>query len=288
MEGRINKIISNQYSVLDDKYNEYLCFCRGKVRLNNQKPKVGDFVVFNKFEDKYAIEKILDRKNELVRPPIANIDQALICMSAVEPEFSCTLVDRLIFLIAYANIKPIIVITKMDLCSEDNIIYKYIKDYQDSGYTVLKISKTKLDPDFFNVIKHQVNVLMGQSGVGKSSLINLIDPTLKLKTNIISTALNRGKHTTRHTELFLFNEALLADTPGFSALELKDLDISILKDVILDFKPYHNMCKFNDCKHVNEPNCKIKEMVEKEKISKVRYQNYLDVLEIIKNGGKLI
>ncbi len=288
MKGRIIKIISNQYTVLDHNYNSYETFCLGKIRNMNIKPKVGDLVDFNQVEDKYAIENVYPRENELVRPPLANIDQAIIVMSALEPAFSNVLVDRLIFLASYANIKPILYITKMDLVKADNIIFKYIEDYRSSGYTVLCGNKTTLDTNLLTVIENKVSVLMGQSGVGKSSMLNLINPDYNLRTNIISKALNRGKHTTRHSELFLIDKALLADTPGFSALEFINIDPLILKDVIHDFKPFHNQCKFNDCIHINEPGCAIKKAVEENKLSKLRYESYKDVLTIIKNGGPLI
>ena len=287
MEGRIIRIISDQYQTIDNNKNIYNCICLGRIRLQ-KKPKVGDFVIFNIYEDKYAIEKIKSRKNELVRPPLANIDYTVIVMSAAEPDFSPVLVDRLIFLSSYANIIPIIYITKMDLIQEDNIIYNYINDYKNSGYQLFIGNKNKLDASFLDFINKKVCVLMGQSGVGKSSLMNLIYPHYKLKTQEISKALNRGKHTTRHSQLYLVNDGLLADTPGFSALEFKDIDLSIMKDCIIDFRNHINKCKFNDCLHINEPDCAIKNAVSEGLISSIRYNNYKELVNIVLKGDKLL
>ena len=287
MNGRIIKIISNQYTIIDDDYNQYDAICSGKMRLHT-KPKVGDLIIFNQSEDKYVIDKILPRTNELVRPPIANIDNAIICMSAKEPAFSNVLVDRLIFLASYANINPMLYITKMDLVDNNDIIHTYIEDYRKSGYTVFEGYKHKIDNKFLDTLHNSICVLMGQSGVGKSSLMNLIDPNYKLKTQQISKALNRGKHTTRHSQLYILDNILLADTPGFSALEFKDIDINIFKDSIIDFKPYINKCKFNDCTHIHEPNCAIKLALEQDKISNLRYNNYKEVINLIKKGDKLL
>lgn len=281
MLGQIIKIISNQYTVMSDDNVSYLCLCMGKIRLSI-KPKVGDHVEFFKYDDLYGIEKIFPRDNELVRPPIANVDQALVVMSALEPEFSPTLVDRLIFLCQLANIKPVLCITKMDLINENSSIYAIIDDYRKSGYHVILSSKDRLNPEILELMAGKITVLKGQSGVGKSSLLNLIDPNLKLHTQAISKALNRGKHTTRHSQIYQLVDGLLADTPGFSALEFKGLDPRRLSGVISDFKPYSNDCYFNDCLHVNEPKCAVKKALEDGNVSHIRYENYLKVLELIK------
>ena len=287
MKARIIKIISNQYVIIDSDYNEYNAICSGKIRLQG-KPKVGDLVIFKNIEDRYVIEKILERRNELIRPPIANIDNAIICMSAKEPNFSNVLVDRLIFLASYANINPMVYITKMDLVDENDIIHTYIKDYRDSGYVVFEGYKDKIDEHFFAKLHGGICVLMGQSGVGKSSLMNLIDPNYMLKTQQISKALNRGKHTTRHSQLYVLDDILLADTPGFSALSFSDIDINIFKDAIIDFKPYLNKCKFNDCTHIHEPGCAVKQAISSTELSLLRYNNYKDVINLIKKGDKII
>lgn len=281
MEGRIIKIISNQYTVLDDNNNRYSCICMGKVRLK-MKPKVGDYVNFFKYDDQYAIEEIKPRVNELMRPPIANVDQALVVMSAREPLFSTTLVDRLIFLCQIAKINPIICITKMDLVNDDDNIYNIIEDYRKSGYEVVLSKKDIINPEILKLLKNKITVLKGQSGVGKSTLINSISPIFDLKTQAISKALNRGKHTTRHLEVYEIADGLLADTPGFSALEFKEIDPYYLKDVILDFIPYLNECYFNDCLHENEPKCAVKKAVNDNVVSSIRYDNYLKVLKLIR------
>jgi ribosome biogenesis GTPase len=250
----------------------------GKVRLQD-KPIVGDEVEFELIDEKYCIQKILERRNQMIRPAISNVDQAIIVMSAVEPEFSNVLVDRLIFLISYNDIEPVIVITKMDLIDESNNIDEYIEDYRRSGYKVIctgfgdELIKLK------EVLKDKVTVLAGQSGVGKSSLLNRLDKSFALHTQEISRALGRGKHTTRHTELYQVAGGWLADTPGFSSLDFSWIDSKVLIEKIKDFKIAES-CRFNDCQHINEPDCAIKKGVEYGNISSLRYKNYLDVVPL--------
>ncbi|MFI3284876.1 MAG: ribosome small subunit-dependent GTPase A, partial [Erysipelotrichaceae bacterium] len=251
-----------------------------------QKPKVGDYVEFEQFDDLYGIESIYPRNNELVRPPVANIDQALVVMSCHEPDFSSALVDRLSFFCQMEHIKPIICITKMDLASENDPIYPLIEDYKKSGYEVVLCDKYTLNHEIIRLMKDKVTTLIGQSGVGKSSLMNLIDPSLNLSTQVISKALNRGKHTTRHSQLYRYYDGFIADTPGFSALDLNLLDIDQLKNSILDFQPYIQECYFNDCHHINEPKCAVKKAVQEGRVSQIRYENYLKVIELIKENKK--
>ena len=282
MDGQIIKIISNKYTVYSN-HQEYSCICLGKMRLSI-KPKVGDFVHFDRYEEKYGIDKIYPRKNQLIRPPVANIDQALVVMSCHLPDFSSALVDRLVFFCQYEDIEPIICITKMDLAVENDVIYDYIKDYENSGYRVILCHKHILNQEIIEILKDKTTVLMGQSGVGKSSLMNLIDPNLSLNTQEISKALNRGKHTTRHSQLYRVYDGFIADTPGFSAMDFQTVKPEILKDKIKEFIPYNQECYFNDCNHVNEPKCGVKLALEQGKISKIRYENYLKVLNLIKEG----
>lgn len=287
MIGTIIKLISNQYDVELENKEIVKCVARGKVRLNGLTPLAGDKVVVEKFDDKYGIEKILDRTNFLKRPPIANVDQALIVMSAKEPDFSAQLVDQLIFLISLANIKPLILVTKMDLVNEDDYVNELIADYKKSGYIVLLSGKDEITDkeELALVLKDKITVLAGQSGVGKSSLLNKLAPDFKLETQQISKALNRGKHTTRHVELHKVAGGYVADTPGFSKLDFTRVKKEDLASAISDFEKYLGKCRFRDCKHDKEPDCAIKTAVENGEISKIRYRHYLECLRIIEEEG---
>lgn len=280
----IIKNISNQYEVLFDDGTIQNCVAMGKVRLD-KKPLVGDHVLVEEFDSKYGIQKILERKNSLIRPAIANVDQALIVMSAFEPDFSTTLVDRLIFLISYANIKPVLCVTKMDLVKSNDPIFKSIEDYRKSGYEVYITGKDFDETEIKECFANKITVLTGQSGAGKSSLLNRINPDFRLHTQETSKALGRGKHTTRHCQLFKIGSGWVADTPGFSSLDFSRIDLIELKEKIKDFQ-IEDSCKFRDCVHINEPDCAVKRYVEEGKISSIRYQNYKDVAQLIKQGKR--
>lgn len=278
MRGRIICIISSRYTVEFEDGSKQVCVAMGKLR-KSQFPVVGDFVEVSKYEDTYGIEKIYERSNYLIRPLIANVDQAIIVMSCKDPDFSTTLIDRLIFLVSHAGITPKIVITKTDLISEDSPIYEIVAEYRESGYEViLKSDKEALD----NLFKGKISVLTGQSGAGKSSLLNALDDTLNLPTQEISKALGRGKHTTRHVELLPLKEGYIADTPGFSSLDFTPLSKSELAACVPDFKKYLGTCRFNDCIHENEPDCNIKRCVEEGLIPQRRYEHYVECLKLCK------
>ncbi|WP_281627123.1 ribosome small subunit-dependent GTPase A [Traorella massiliensis] len=283
-KGTIIKNISNQYEVLFDNGEIHACVAMGKVRLD-KKPLVGDHVMVETFESQYGIQKILDRKNYLTRPAIANVDQALIVMSSIEPDFSTTLVDRLIFLISLADIEPVLCVTKMDLVKENDEIYSYIEDYRKSGYRVYTTGKDFDESEIIACFENKITVLTGQSGAGKSSLLNRINPEFQLHTQKTSKALGRGKHTTRHCELFAIGNGWVADTPGFSSLDFSRIDLLELKDKILDFK-IDEECRFRNCVHLDEPDCAIKKAVQDGRISSIRYQNYKDVAMLIKQGKR--
>lgn len=284
-KGRIIKIISNQYTVLSENNEKLLCVAMGKVRLQKT-PFVGDFVEYTCFDNQIGIEKILPRKNELIRPSIANVDQALIVMSAVDPEFSCTLVDRIGFLIMLAKIEPVLLITKMDLIDENHPVHGFIADYRKSNYRVSTSGKGMDNHEIEAILKDRITVLTGQSGVGKSSFLNRLNPDFKLRTQITSKALGRGKHTTRHVELHEIAEGWVADTPGFSSLDFSRVSIDDLAQSVNDFKPYIGKCRFRNCIHDFEPGCAVKEAVSKGEVSSIRYQNYLDCLKLIHSTAK--
>ena len=283
-KGTIIKNISNQYEVLFDNGDIRSCLAMGKVRLD-RKPLVGDHVLVEKFDSQYGIQKILERKNYLTRPAIANVDQALIVMSSLEPDFSQTLVDRLIFLISLADIEPVLCVTKMDLINKEDALYQKIEDYRRSGYRVYTTGMDFDETEIKECFENKITVLTGQSGAGKSSLLNRINPDFKLHTQKTSKALGRGKHTTRHCELFAVGNGWVADTPGFSSLDFSHVDLLELKDKILDFQ-IHEECRFRNCVHLDEPSCAIKKAVQEGRISAVRYQNYKDVALLIKQSKR--
>lgn len=271
MNGIIIKNISNDYTIVSEG-KEYICKARGKFRKEKITPLVGDNCTFDQ-NKKYIIE-IQQRKTELVRPPVANIDQAFIITSAKEPDFSSNLLDKLLCVIEYNNIKPIICFTKIDLLNKEelNNIENIIKYYKKIGYQVFK--NTEIE-EIKNQFKNKKTVFTGQSGAGKSTLLNKLDKNLNLKTNEISQALGRGKHTTRHVELHSIYGGLIADTPGFSSLDFIGMTNEDIRDNFIEFNIYRHECEYKDCMHINEKTCKIKEELEKGNILKSRYENYL-------------
>lgn len=273
MQGQIIRQISNLYTVAFEG-GTLDCSVVGKFRYNKELPMVGDYVIFDVAERQ--IKKILPRKNELTRPVIANVDRALIVTSAKEPDFSPLLLDKMLSLITYNSIKPVICISKMDLLNktEQKEIKELKKYYEKIGIKVYyNTDKNQIKRE----LKNKTVVLVGQSGAGKSSLLNRLDITLNLDTNPISLSLGRGKHTTRHTELFKINDTLFADTPGFSALTFKEMKKKDIAKTFVEFK--NERCKFTDCLHHKEKDCAIKELVEKNKILQSRYNSYLKILE---------
>ena len=275
MKGLIIKNISDLYTIKSQE-GYFDCKARGVFRNKNIIPTVGDRVIFDK--DKQIITDILDRKNILVRPPIANIDQALIVMSTINPTFSTYLVDKLINIIEFNNIKPIICISKLDLYNSEEIS-KYINYYKSIGYEV--VLNTELE-EIKELLNNNITVLTGQSGVGKSTLLNKLDNTLSLKTNDISYALGRGKHTTRHTEIYELFDGYIADTPGFSSL-LLDMKKEDVRDNMIEFNKYKDKCKYRDCMHLNEDDCEIKRLVKEGTIISSRYENYVKFISEIKS-----
>lgn len=271
MIGRIVRVLSNDYTVkADDEY--IICKARGNFRNKNIIPLCGDIVEFDK--EKKIIEKILPRTNFLIRPPVSNIDIALIVVSATNPDFNANLLDKMITIIEFNKIKPVIIITKYDLLSETKFIDDYVRYYRYIGYSVFINNEIdKIEKIFDN----KVVILTGQTGVGKSTLINKIQSNLKLKTAEISKALGRGKHTTRHIELYDIKGGLIADTPGFSSLSFIGMNKNDIKDNFIEFNNYS--CKYKDCMHIKEKECEIKNMVGEGKILLSRYENYVKFIE---------
>lgn len=284
-EGKIVKALSGFYYVKTEDAI-YACKGRGVFRKRNINPLVGDFVNFDTTnEGEGYITEIKPRSNELVRPPIANIDQALIVSSAKAPDFSTLLLDRFLVLIESKNIKPIIFITKIDIMTEQERleIEKFQQDYQEIGYTVELVNAQEGSSlmELSHYFSKKVTVIAGQSGVGKSSILNALNPSLLIETDEISKSLGRGKHTTRHVELVEVGDGLVADTPGFSLLDFTEIELEELTDCFPEMYLKKDLCKFRGCLHDKEPGCAIKKAVEQGEIKTYRYKNYLSFFEEI-------
>lgn len=285
-EGKILKALSGFYYVMN---GEGLVQCRGRgvFRKNKVTPLVGDEVVYQaENENEGYILEVKERKNELLRPPIANVDQALLVFSAVEPSFSTALLNRFLVLVEYNNIRPVIVITKMDLTNDSNReqVEQYARDYRTIGYEVILTSSETEDglEELHPHLEGKISVFAGQSGVGKSSLLNALKPDLDLKTDNISSHLGRGKHTTRHVELIKVGNGLVADTPGFSSLEFLEIEQEDLNFCFPEFQKASENCKFRGCLHLAEPKCAVKMGVENGSIPEYRYSDYKDFIQEIK------
>lgn len=273
MEGRIIKNISNDYVVkVDNKL--YTCKPRGKFRISNLTPLVGDIVEIDN-NNNYIID-IKKRKNSLIRPSVSNIDKAII-VTSVKPKLDTNLLDKLLVLTMYNNIEPVICFTKLDLLNLEELkeINSIINYYESIGYVAVK--NTQIDK-IKSILKNNLSVFVGQSGAGKSSLLNKLDSKLELKTNEISKALGRGKHTTRHVELFEVCEGLVVDTPGFSSLDLSSLSNIDIRDNMKEMFDNLDKCKYRDCMHYKEDGCYVKSLVDDNVILKSRYDNYISFL----------
>lgn len=262
---RIIKVISNDYTVEFDNKERIVCKARGVFRNKNITPLAGDYVSVNSDN---IIDEIYDRKNSLNRPPVANIDIAMVVTSIVNPDFSSKLLDKLLTVIEFNNIEPVICFTKLDLSDLD--INSYREYYEKIGYKV--VTNKELDK-IKEIIKGKTVILTGQSGSGKSTLLNMLDENLNLKTDEISYALNRGKHTTRNIEFFEVCDSYIADTPGFSKLDFTNMTKEDIKNSFIEFNNYE--CKYSDCMHIKEEGCKVKDAVDNKEIIRPRYDNYV-------------
>ncbi len=290
INGRIMKGIGGFYYV-DTKQGLYECRARGIFRKKKQIPLVGDKVEISVVDEEKKIgmvETIYKRDSELIRPPIANIEKALIVFAVKNPTPHLSLLDRFIVLAEKENLEIVIVLTKVDL-DDDNTTDKITQIYESSGYKVIPVStKTRENIDKVKEeLENSVVVFAGPSGVGKSSLLNEIDEKFELQTGEVSEKIKRGKHTTRHAELLKLDcEGIVADTPGFSSLTLDDIAENELKDYFIEFDEIDN-CKFgNKCIHENEPGCGVKDAVKDGELSKVRYESYIQLLNEIRQGKR--
>lgn len=285
IKGIIIKGIGSFYYV-DTSEGLFECKARGSFRKQKIIPLVGDHVEISINEKaENTIDKILDRKNELIRPPLANLDRLFIVASLVDPKINTIIIDNLIAIAEYKNIEPIIVLTKTDLCGDAHI-YKSI--YENAGFKVIECDNNigSGAEEIKSLLKDHCSAFTGNTGVGKSSLLNNIFPNLNLQTGETSKKLGRGKHTTRHCELFKVDGGYIADTPGFSSLDFQRCE-QILKDELpycfREFEEYLGYCKFNSCTHVNDKGCAIVEAVNDGKISKSRHDSYISMYNEVKN-----
>lgn len=275
MEGRIIKNISNDY-IVESNHMTYCCRPRGKFRQMGLVPLVGDLVSFDEKQG-YLLE-IKERKNSFIRPSVANVDQAIIVSSVKMPDLDTYLLDKLLTVISFHDVEPIICFTKLDLLEEieREHLSKYIEYYQKIGYRVVTNEKKE---NLESLFQGKVTVLTGQSGAGKSSLLNLLDSTLNLKTDQISLALNRGKHTTRHTELYEVLGGYVVDTPGFSSIDFREMEKIAIRDNMKEMFDTLHECKYRDCMHIKEDGCQVRNLVEQGEILKERYEHYLSFIE---------
>lgn len=292
--GKIIKALSGYYYVLPEEVAEYdeklliQCRARGVFRKNGKTPLVGDYVAYEcgSKQDEGTVVEIGARKNSLLRPPVANVDQAVLVFSVDQPIFSPLLLDRFLVHTEKAKIPALICISKSDLANWE-AIKMMLRPYDDLGYPLVVTSakEERGIEQIYQFLLDKVSVFAGQSGVGKSSLLNSLIPRLNLKTSEISQRLGRGRHTTRHVELLsIAKNSWVADTPGFSQLDFTDIQPEELSHYFIEMRERGQNCKFRGCLHDREPQCAIRAAVEEGEISQSRYQHYLQFLTEVKDA----
>ena len=292
MTGRIIKGIAGFYYV-EVGTDIYECKAKGIFRKDGQKPLVGDLceiTVLDEETKKGHVEKLLDRKNSLIRPAVANVDQALVVFAATDPVPDRNLLDRFLIMMEYQDIPSVIVFNKVDLAELTEENTEFLRDlretYESAGYRVLIISaREDRGVDLVReALRGKVTTVAGPSGVGKSSLINKLQSDIEMETGEISRKIARGKNTTRHAQLIRIEEdTFICDTPGFSSILLPEMEKESLDDCFPEFLPYIADCKFAECAHINEPSCAVKAALEEGKIAKSRYNNYVILYDELKN-----
>ena len=288
MQGKIIKGIAGFYYVDVAESGVYECKAKGAFRNQKVKPLVGDNVrleVLDEEQKKGNIEEILPRKNELIRPAVANIDQALVIFAAAKPKPNFNLLDRFLLLMQYQKVPAVVCFNKQDMVDAEEL--QLLKNtYESAGYQVIFTSAAKEEgiQAVRDLLKGKTTTVAGPSGVGKSSLINLLSPEAEMETGDISRKIERGKHTTRHSELFALDEnTFICDTPGFSSIYLPEMEKEELGIYFPEIAEYEPFCRFQGCAHIHEPGCGVKEALEEKKISPIRYDNYKLLYEELKD-----
>lgn len=290
INGKIIKGIGGFYYV-ETEEGLIECRAKGKFRKDKIKPLIGDNVEIRLTKEdtkKGYIENIIERKNSIIRPSVANVEQIIIVFSVTNPKPDFLLLDKLLIASEINNINPIICFNKIDLITSREY-YKYINIYKNTDYPIICTSKYNKDSieELKESLKNKTSVFSGPSGVGKSSLMNEIQPNLKLKTGEISDKLKRGKHTTRHAEILKLDfGGWVVDTPGFSSFNLKNIKYDKLYLYFKEIKEHSFNCMYRGCMHYKEPNCSVKKALEEQYISNERYSNYLKLYQQLKEGVK--
>lgn len=283
MRGKIIKGIAGFYYVYAEDNVTYACKARGIFRKDGQKPLVGDDVIFTVTDTKDLegnIDQILPRKNQLIRPAVANVDQALIIFAVKDPEPNFLTLDRFLVMMGQQKVPVTISFSKTDLVSEEEV--KRLRSIYDStGYSVLctSIEKEQGLEEVRHFLAGKTTVAAGPSGVGKSSLTNYLSGDVLMETGDISRKLKRGKQTTRHAQVIPVGpDTFLVDTPGFTSLSLPGMDEAELKEYFPEFSPYEGECRFLGCRHIHEPDCGVKNALQDGRISEQRYADYVSLV----------
>ena len=282
MIGKIMKGIAGFYYVGVAESGVYECKAKGIFRKDKIKPLVGDDVeieVLNEEEKLGNIVKILPRRSELIRPAVANIDQALVIFAAREPKPNLSLLDRFLVIMEKQDVPVIICFNKQDLCDEEDV-GRLKEIYEACGYPVVLASAKQGEgiEEIKSLLRGKTTTVAGPSGVGKSSLTNLLQNEVQMETGEISKKLGRGRHTTRHSQIIQIEEdTWLYDTPGFTSFYVEEIEKEELRFYFREFFKYEGTCRFQGCTHTHEPGCMVKNALEEGKISKERYENYLEL-----------
>ena len=287
MRGKIIKGIAGFYYIYAEDGQVYECKAKGIFRKDNQKPLVGDNVeisILDENEKEGSVTAILPRKNSLIRPAVANVDQAFVIFAMENPKPNYMLLDRFLIMMEQQGIPAVVCFNKKDLGTEEELDFLY-RTYTQCGYRVILSSALKGEgiSEIHEILRGKTTVVAGPSGVGKSSLTNSLQGEIEMETGEISKKLKRGKHTTRHSQVIPVGEdTFLVDTPGFSSLYLTDMEEQELKNYFPEFREYEEECRFQGCRHIHEPGCAVKEALEANKISRLRYEDYLALHQELK------
>ena len=287
MQGKIIKGIAGFYYIYAEDGNIYECKAKGIFRKDNFKPLVGDNVeitVLNEEEKEGSVTSILPRRNSLIRPAVANVDQAFLIFAMENPKPNFLLLDRFLIMMEQQGIPVVICFNKKDV-GEKEEMEKLYEIYTGCGYRVVLSSTYEGEgmDEIHEILKGKTTVVAGPSGVGKSSITNCMQGEVQMETGEISKKLKRGKHTTRHSQVITVEKnTFLVDTPGFSSLYLTDMKEEELRDYFPEFVMYEPQCRFQGCMHIHEPGCAVKKALSEGKISQQRYDNYLALYEELK------